>query len=40
MNMVEAKSEDVVTLTFKKSKLKLKPANISYANLFGNPHNE
>ena len=40
MNLVETKSEEVITLTFKKSKLKLKPSNISYYNLFGNPQNE
>lgn len=40
MNLVENKSEDVITLTFKKTKLKLKPANITYSNIFGDPLNE
>lgn len=40
MHLVEAKSEDTVTLNLKKVKLKLKPASISYSNLFGNVDNE
>ena len=36
MNVVKSKSEDVVNFIFKKSRLKLKPANLTYTNLFGN----
>lgn len=39
--MVEAKSEDIVNLHhLKKIKLKFKPSNITYSNLFGNPDME
>ena len=36
MNVVKNKNEDFVNFIFKKSRLKLKPANITYSNLFGN----
>jgi hypothetical protein len=40
MNMVESKSSEILNFHNKKLKLKLKPSNITYSNLFGNPDME
>ncbi len=37
MNLVKAKSEETINLVFKKSRLKLKPGNLAYSNLYGDP---
>lgn len=40
MSSVEAKTEDIVSFTVKKSKLKLKPSNITYSSIYGDPKSE
>ena len=40
MNIVKTSNEETANFIFKKNRLKIKPCNITYSNLFGDSENE